>query len=502
MPVSIEQCGSGLLFPSSWGTSSGPVKDMTSTLDRLRRLKDLRIASAPAKDFTPATVSDQWSVERLIPGQAILAAGSACYVSTHAYPLQATRGTVPLGRLLDYTPGVFASLHSDFNLDGADSFRHAVFLDTETTGLGTGASVYAFMVGVGTFETLTDFEALADSEEMSPVIGDGMRAPAQQKTAKIDAPTHFVVRQILMRNPAEEQALLSELSAYLEGRQPAVTFNGRSFDLPLLRSRIGYNRPFLSSEVIDAPLLGREAPHLDLLMPARRLWKRRLQSCRLAHLEQKILGHERSEDDVPGYQIPQLYADYLRTGDAREIERVFYHNREDIVSMVSLAAHLAAALDRSTNTERGTVLQGQDWLSLGIAFERMDDVRQAETAYLRALDAVANHTERAEAFLRLGRLQKRQGHWQNAAETWQLWLSSVPGNEPAPYVELAKYCEWKLHDYEQAEMWTAWALHNLRGDGSRFAWSRTIGELEHRLDRIRRKRSREQDGPAGDRQTV
>ncbi len=102
-------------------------------------------------------------------------------------------------------------------------------------------------------------------------------------------------------------------------------------------------------------------------------------------------------------------------------------------------------------------------------------------------DVAAKDSDRAEVFSRLARLQKRQGRWQEAAGTWELWLTSVPGNDPAPYVELAKYYEWQVKDYAQAEMWTGWALHNLRQEESQFAWTRTIHELENRLQRIRRK---------------
>jgi hypothetical protein len=89
----------------------------------------------------------------------------------------------------------------------------------------------------------------------------------------------------------------------------------------------------------------------------------------------------------------------------------------------------------------------------------------------------------------LGQLFKRQERWAEAAELWQLWLTSLPGNDATPYIELAKYCEWQTQDLEQAEMWTAWALHNLRTTP---AWQRSPGqlsELEHRLGRIQRKRA-------------
>jgi uncharacterized protein YprB with RNaseH-like and TPR domain len=392
-------------------------------------------------------------------------------VETHRYPLASTRGESPLGTLLQHPTQPLARVYPDFRMEALSGYHAAAFLDTETTGLGTGAGVYAFMVGIGTFE------ALAEDE---PAAGTGSR-PA--------GPSHFVVRQIFMRNPAEELALISEVVSSLAPYQLLVTFNGRSFDVPLLRARLRYNRPYLPETLLNAPLLQEEAPHLDLLLPARRLWRRRLQSCRLAHLEEAVLSHERTESDVPGYLIPQLYADYVRSGESAEMERVFYHNREDIVSMVSLTSQLTIAFDQQRTPERRGALQGKDWLSLGIAYEHMEDLSQAEEAYVHSLESAESPADKAEGYSRLSKLQKRQGRWEEAAETWQLWLTSVPGVDPSPYVELAKYCEWQLQDFEQAEMWASWALHELRQVDSVFAWARTIDELEHRLQRIRRKRN-------------
>ena len=96
---------------------------------------------------------------------------------------------------------------------------------------------------------------------------------------------------------------------------------------------------------------------------------------------------------------------------------------------------------------------------------------------------------RVDAFRRLGLLQKRQERWQEATETWQLWLTSVSSPDPTPYVELAKYCEWRIKDYEQAEMWTGWALHNIQTAPAHQRSTSQLGALEHRLQRIRKKRA-------------
>ena len=168
------------------------------------------------------------------------------------------------------------------------------FVDTETTGLGAGAGVYAFLVGVGTFE-------------IWPPPVDAAPRPRPL------APTHFVVRQFFMRHPGEEAALLAAVAEVVGRCRLMVTFDGRGFDLPLLRARYRQNRPLLPAPHRSVELFEEDRPHLDLLLPARRLWRRRLQSCRLIHLEQQILGIQRTEEDVSGALIPQLYLCLLYT---------------------------------------------------------------------------------------------------------------------------------------------------------------------------------------------
>ncbi len=420
-------------------------------------------------------------LERIVPGYEMVNAAGGCSCAETAFPLDTVRGPSPLGNLLALPPARFHRYHPNFGLDGINDYRRAAFIDTETTGLGGGAGVYCFMVGVGTFEAYQPYD------------------PAQLSGApNLDAtPTHFVVRQFFMRNPAEECALLVALAGLLSAYEMTVTFNGRSFDLPLLRLRYLQNRRFLPLER-DVELLDAARPHLDLLMPARRVWRRRLQSCRLINLEQMVLGLERDEDDVPGHLIPELYHAYVQSGHTDAMRRVFYHNHEDIVTMVALAEHLGRAFgdDPAANTLAGvaaaapvTTVTGMDWLGLGHAHLRAGDDRQAIEAFTRALESVRNPTDRADIYRALGELYKRRRQWSDAVETWNTWITSVPGTDPTPYIELAKYHEWETRDLEQAEMWTAWALHNLR---QAHPAARRPGDqraLEHRLARLQRKRS-------------
>jgi uncharacterized protein HemY len=199
---------------------------------------------------------------------------------------------------------------------------------------------------------------------------------------------------------------------------------------------------------------------------------------------------QRTQDDVAGALIPYLYLDFLRTGDAGAMSRVFYHNREDIVSMVSLAQRLIQAYTAPEEAEATLDVQGEDWLSLGAGYVRCGDPSRAEWALRHALEVIRDDAHRGQAFAQLGNLLKQQERWDDAAAVWELWLSSVPGVDPTPYIELAKCCEWQWQDLERAEMWTAWALHNLRSAPAYKRLPGQVTDLEHRLERLQRKRAR------------
>jgi uncharacterized protein len=455
---------------------------MTTTLERLRRLQSLRDQRKPVEPDLPETVIPQASelrrLSEVVPGAVQENDSGTCYLVTHMYALSEARGRHPLGELLNHAPRVFAPFHPNFALQQSHTFQRALFLDTETTGLGAGAGVYCFMVGAGSFEVHEDRIGYSGAApELAAVL-----QPEQR-----ELPTHFVVRQFFMRHPGEERALLAALADLCTSFELTVTFNGRTFDLPLLRARYSQNQRHLPERHRQVPIFAEAQPHLDLLPPARRLWRRRLQSCRLLNLEQQIVGHQRTEEDVPGYLIPLLYNDFVRNGHPDPIARIFYHNHEDIVTMVALAQLISGALQAAPEHQSTPAVTEQEWLALGECYERAQQWDAAEQAYRHALQFLERALERREAFAKLGALQKRQMKWEAAATTWQEWLTSVPGSDPTPFVELAKYCEWQVHDYAQAAMWCAWALHNLRNDPHRRFFQPQIDQLEHRLKRLERK---------------
>lgn len=172
----------------------------------------------------------------------------------------------------------------------------ALFIDTETTGL---AGSMVFLLGA-------------------------MRISGGRIT----------LRQVFARDYREEPALLEEWAELLSGAEMLVSFNGKAFDVPVLRDRLGYHG-------IASP---DEPPHLDLLHAARRRWRDVLPDCRLQTLEWRVCGRRRA-GDIPGEEIPDVYHRFVRTGDSADVISVFHHNALDLITLADIALALAAPED-------------------------------------------------------------------------------------------------------------------------------------------------------------
>jgi uncharacterized protein YprB with RNaseH-like and TPR domain len=378
-------------------------------------------------------------LEKLLPGgQLVETAEGSCFVLDHVYALEHQHGDDQLADLLRFSPAAAAPFVQDVRL-GQHDFRDFLFLDTETTGLA-GAGTLAFMVGVGFFEPGTQGEC-------------------------------FVVRQYFLRDHGDEPALLLLLDELLAGKAGLVTFNGRSFDIPLLESRFIMNR---------MPTDLRERPHLDLLHPARRLWRHRLGSCALGSLEGSLLGLRRSQDDVPGWLIPSLYTNYLRSGDARELVRVFYHNQIDMVSMVTLAARVTRLLSQPDPADHPI-----DLYSLG-KWQADLGLSDAEQTLRLAAQGDLPLELYQQNLYQLGLLLKRNGRIAEALPLWQQ-IAATTFADVTAHLELAKYYEWQTQELQQAIFWTEQALNLLTGGGRRRVYDPVREELEHRLARLQRK---------------
>jgi len=315
------------------------------------------------------------------------------------------------------------------------------FLDTETSGLAGGTGTYAFMVGIARF---------MDDQ--------------------------FVLRQFFMRDPAEEPAMLEGIAQFLAPAQTLVTFNGKAFDAPLLATRYRLH---------DIPIPFEGFGHLDLLPLARRLWRDRLESRALKYLEQHILGLSRSSEEVPGYEIPWLYFDYLKSGDARPLAGVFYHNAMDIVAMAALLAHVN---DVMQNPYNGRVEHGLDFVALGKLFEDLGHWEEAARLFERGLQLGVGEADFGLAVKRLSILQKKRGDFEEALRLWE--DAAVNGHIYA-HIEMAKYYEHKCRDVSTALKWTRSALEHLKlADLPAYVRKHWLDEINHRLARLERKAGR------------
>lgn len=402
----------------------GAAADGMSLRERLERLLRAKAAVAPRPAAALAALED------VAPGEVVANADGAFYRLEREVHLDSFHGDVPLARLRAVAGEAIEILAGEPELVGFDLAR-AAFLDTETTGLAGGAGTAAFLIGVGFVE------------------GD-----------------RFVVRQYFMRDYNEEAAMLRALAEDLARFEALVTFNGKMFDVPLLESRFRLNRQRF-------PLSA--AAHLDLLHPARRLWKLRLDSCRLQSLESALLGVARHRD-IPGEEIPHAYFRYVRSRDPRAVGRIFDHNRVDIVSLAALAA-LACQW-----VSEGRAEDARDVFSLARVLERARRYERSQAEYRRTL-ALGPGPLRVPALMRLAWQAKRDG---DAATATRLWEEAAREGECTAFRELAIHHERRRRDAPAALRVVDAALAALRGREERCC-RRARLELARRRVRLSRR---------------
>ncbi len=297
------------------------LRGKVAAIDRKYEVRPVRQASA--------------FVHEILSGQVVDTPFGKHFETEKLYERHRRHGSVDISDLIELPEDCLASL-SEGVIARCHPTRWA-FLDTETTGLMGGTGVYAFLIGVGSIEACG-----------------------------------FRVRQFFMRDYGEEASQLHALFEYLQRFDVLITYNGKAYDRPLLETRFRMSRerhPFSRME------------HLDLLFGARRLWKLRLDSCRLVHLEREILGLER-EGDLPGEMIPYYYFEFIRTQRAIRLVPIFHHNAMDIVSLACLTAIVPEAF---RSPEKLSVRHGADLLGLARWLLRAKRHEQALGLFRRAL---------------------------------------------------------------------------------------------------------------------
>lgn len=342
----------------------------------------------------------------------------------------------------DIEPGLFDLSSTALRRIGwsgrAFDVRKCLFLDTETTGLSGGAGTVAFLVGVGFIEN--------------------------------DA---FVIEQYLMKDYSDEPDLIDRLANRMERFDCVCTFNGKTFDMPLLEARFTMCRMRHRWQQWE---------NLDLLHPARRTWKLRLGSCKLSRLEEMILGMERV-DDLPGSDVPQRYFDFLKTGDMSLLEDVIRHNRQDIATLATLLVKLCqvyAAPEQLT--------EKRDLFSVGKALETQGEWGCAKELYrisaipspMKTVSALSDHRVAGMANWRNYLLARKS----KDTTAMQALLEQMLARRQMPekvQIELAKLYEHQYKEIRTA-LYYAQAAREICDATSEQEIDRRIARLKRKLE--------------------
>jgi len=381
--------------------------------------------------------------------------GGVAIVVERFYPADHHHGLLRIGDV----PGCALAAAPELSLLGGvpepldRAPRALLFVDLETTGLAGGAGTYAFLVGCAFFE-----------------------------------PHGFRIRQYFLPGYQHERRLLAEVEALVRGSAALVSYNGKSFDVPVLETRYQFNR-------LAPPFDG--VSHVDMLHPARRFWRGvgaspgawpETDSCRLSVLERTLFGVRRIED-VPGHEIPGRYFNFMRSGDSSPLEPVLEHNRLDLVSLAALTARavrlLAGAPASSTSARES--------LGAGRLLERGDRLEAAERCYCDAAERARFERgpdvawTRADALRALAVRCRRDGRHDRAAEAWQ----AIAGDHRAPagirreaLEALAIHFEHRTRDLGQARRFAQLSLAERVGTQTMEHGRHRLARLEKKLERV------------------
>lgn len=358
-----------------------------------------------------------------------------------AYPLPYSHGKYgleELRRCASWLTPVAARQNQARAASSVDVGR-MLFLDTETTGLGVGAGNVPFMIGFGYYTE--------------------------------DA---FIVEQTLIRHPGEERAMLEYLLTHLKDKEHLVTFNGRTFDWPVL-----VNRYILNGWRAN----GAEPGHLDFLHPSRALWRKTLASCRLAIVEEARLGYVRGED-VPGSMAPTLYVQYLNDGNPKHLHGVYTHNEKDVLTLAALAVHFAQLLEDRPGTVPLDDEDGEELYCTASWLEKHGQEAHAERLFARLADRPdagdrAWCLALAARYKKLGKLDRAVALWEAIVDRTEHAL--LP--KPDAFVELAMHHEHRTKDLLMALNYAKRALAMLERRARMNRASKSQSDVREKLQR-------------------
>lgn len=416
------------------------MSDFRSKLKRMGVVKGARHLKPAPKSTELASSQRQDSLEILLglfPNGRVVDRFAQPYFEVDAvFPLASQVGPSIVNDVAELDLSPVAEFTGDERLAGLTG-RDLLFVDIETTGLA-GAGVQAFMIGFAYFE--------ADA---------------------------LIVRQMFMHRPGAEDGMLQGLEALLADRKALVTFNGQTFDLPVLDTR------FVMTGLLDGsrPDLVK-LPHIDLLPPSRRVWSH-LPSRALSYLDEHVLKMKRPPGEIPGRLAPWLYTQFAQTGDPRPLEGMFLHNQLDMLAMVPLLEQVVRYWSAYEPVQN-------PYIALSVARWKLHLDHQRDAEILLA-DFLSRGGElpvelRLIALRELSLLCKRSDRRTDAVPLWEEMAELDQIEDTFPQLELAKHYEWQAVDLEKASLWAAHAYQ--------IVISRPIldyqlkEEIEHRLRRL------------------
>ena len=357
------------------------------------------------------------------------------------YPLEHKHGLYKINKLFNEINmdiiQVIANTVVDYEFKNIKD--NLLFIDTETTGLMGGTGTVAFLIGVGYFNKNV-----------------------------------LTIEQHIMRDYDEEAAMLKKIKELLDQKDILVSFNGKSFDLPLIKTRLILNRLRYSKHRL----------HLDLLHSARRIWSF-LDSCSLGSLETQVLDFERN-DDIPGSMIPGIYFDFIEKNDYKLLAPVIEHNLYDILSLVTLFTHL-----KEIHLNNIDDLSSQELYQLGRLREKEKDYKGCIKHLEESVKISQENNIKYKALKKLSWQYKRINRYKKALEIWDLLIEKKKLGI-FPYIEKAKYFEHKLKKYEIALTNTEKAI-NLLNENRLITqkYKEKISKLKHRKNRLLKKINKE-----------
>ncbi|HTR34372.1 MAG TPA: ribonuclease H-like domain-containing protein [Bryobacteraceae bacterium] len=361
----------------------------------------------PASSGQPLAAPEEW-----LNGEEVSTAHGRHYEFEKLYERHRRHGSIGIVDLEDL-PGDLLEPISNGEIRGVPPSKWC-FLDTETTGLAGGSGTYAFLVGVGRI-----------------------------------TPQGFRVRQFFMRDFGEEASQLSALTEHLKQFEVLITYNGRTYDQPLLetRFRMTRQRPPFSS-----------LAHLDLLFGARRLWNLRFDSCRLVDLENQILGVER-QGDLPGELIPYVYFEYIRTREIFSLLPVFHHNAIDILTLACLTAIVPRAFHAPGDSVNGPEFaHGAEMVGLARWWRQAEQHENSLALFRQALNRNLSDDLLFRTMWDIAALEKKLGREHAALPLLTDLAASKNPLQASAFVELAKYYEHRERNYSMALEMTRNAL--------------------------------------------